>query len=99
MACALLHEPEILFLDEATSGSDPLTRREFWRLIMRLADAGTAVVVTTHFLDEAKYCDRMVVMESGAVVASGSAAEIRAQGASESLEEAFVNLIRRRRPA
>lgn len=99
MACALLHEPEILFLDEATSGSDPLTRLEFWRLIMRLADAGTAVVVTTHFLDEAKYCDRMVVMEGGAVVASGSAAEIRAQGSSESLEEAFVNLIRRRRPA
>ncbi len=102
MACALLHEPEILFLDEATSGADPFTRREFWRRIMGLADRGVAVIVTTHFLDEAEYCDRMVIMQDGRAAAAGTAAEIRRAGtpAGESgvnLEEAFVNIIRNSR--
>ena len=102
MACALLHRPGILFLDEATSGADPMARREFWERIMALADQGVAVIITTHFLDEAEYCDRMVIMQAGAAVASGTVAEIREMGrekdgALPSLEEAFVNIIRRGR--
>ena len=103
MACALLHRPEILFLDEATSGADPIARREFWERITGLADQGVAVIITTHFLDEAEYCDRMVIMQDGAAVAAGSVEEIRREGAPveggalPSLEEAFVNIIRRTR--
>lgn len=98
MACALLHEPRILFLDEATSGADPISRREFWKMIMSLADSGVAVVITTHFLDEATYCDRMIIMQDGVSVASGSAEEIcRMGGTDGDLEEAFVNIIGRNR--
>ena len=102
MACALLHEPEILFLDEATSGADPITRREFWQRIMALADRGVAVIITTHFLDEAEYCDRMVIMQDGRVIASGSVEEIRSQGTSDgtseiTLEDAFVRIIQESR--
>ena len=99
MACALLHEPEILFLDEATSGADPMARREFWQRIMELADNGVAVIITTHFLDEATYCDRMVIMQDGITTASGSVEEIIRKGTlpekgTPSLEDAFVNIIR-----
>ena len=102
MACALLHEPEILFLDEATSGADPITRRDFWKRIMKLADQGVAVIITTHFLDEAEYCDRMVIMQDGRAVASGTVEEVRragtpAGGPEVNLEEAFVNIIRKSR--
>lgn len=101
VACALLHEPEILFLDEATSGADPIARRDFWERITDLADRGAAVVVTTHFLDEAEHCDRIAVMQDGRVVAVGTVEEIRRIGAPEgdaesvTLEDAFVNIIRR----
>ncbi len=78
MACALMHEPDILFLDEATSGVDPLARREFWRRITALAESGVTVIVTTHFLDEAEYCDRMAILVGGEVLALGAPAEIRA---------------------
>lgn len=98
MACALLHEPSILFLDEATSGTDPTARYEFWRLIMGLADAGAAVVVTTHFLDEARFCDRMLIMQDGAAVASGNVEEIIRQGGNApNLEEAFVRIIQEKK--
>ncbi|MBG3878478.1 ABC transporter ATP-binding protein, partial [Desulfovibrio oxamicus] len=78
MACALMHEPDILFLDEATSGVDPLARREFWQRITALAESGVTVIVTTHFLDEAEYCDRMAILVGGEVLALGTPAEIRA---------------------
>ncbi len=99
MACALLHHPEILFLDEATSGADPITRREFWQRIMNLADQGVAVIITTHFLDEAEYCDKMIIMQDGRTVAGGTVEEVRevgtpSGGAKVNLEEAFVNIIR-----
>ncbi len=100
MACALLHEPEILFLDEATSGADPVARYDFWKRIMDLADAGVAVIITTHFLDEAEYCDRMVIMQDGLAIAAGSVKDICMQGKAPdsplpNLEEAFVNIIRK----
>ncbi|OIQ66682.1 putative ABC transporter ATP-binding protein YbhF [mine drainage metagenome] len=99
LACALMHEPAILFLDEPTSGVDPLARREFWQRINALAESGVTVLVTTHFMDEAEYCDRVVLMSLGEVLASGTPSEIRAraraEGAAEpSLEDAFIALIR-----
>ena len=97
-AAALLHEPDILFLDEATSGADPLARREFWRRITALAQQGVTVIVTTHFMVEAEYCDRLAIMDSGHVLAQGSPAEIRARGASAAnehptMEDAFIAVI------
>jgi ABC-2 type transport system ATP-binding protein len=97
MAAALLHEPDILFLDEPTSGVDPIARREFWRRINALALAGTTVVVTTHFMEEAEYCDRMLIMARGAKLALGTPAEIRALARSDenpdpTIEDAFVAL-------
>jgi len=103
VAAALLHEPEILFLDEATSGADPITRHAFWARIMALADSGVAVVITTHFMDEAEYCDRMLIMQDGKTAAAGTAGEIRRAGAgpdgspAATVEDAFVNIIGRRR--
>ena len=69
MAAALLHEPDILFLDEPTSGADPLARREFWRRITALAEQGVTVIVTTHFMEEAEYCDRIVILDAGRMLA------------------------------
>ena len=97
MAAALMHEPEILFLDEPTSGVDPLARRDFWQRINALAEAGVTVLVTTHFMEEAEYCDRLAIMAAGRVLALGTPAEIKAQTADEtgpasSLEEAFIRL-------
>ncbi len=98
LACALMHEPEILFLDEPTSGVDPLARREFWRRINELAERRVTVLVTTHFLEEAEYCDRLAVMASGTILALGTPAEVkRLAGSSPSrplgMEEAFIHLI------
>ena len=98
LACALLHEPTILFLDEPTSGVDPLTRREFWQRINALAAQGVTVLITTHFMDEAEYCDRLVLMSRGAVLAQGSPTELRTLAQSPdrpdpSMEEAFIQLI------
>ncbi|RJQ57379.1 MAG: ABC transporter ATP-binding protein [Desulfobacteraceae bacterium] len=98
MACALMHEPEILFLDEPTSGVDPLARREFWHRINGLADAGVTVIVTTHFMEEAEYCDRMVIMVDGEILAAGTPAEIRIRarvpdGREPTIEEAFIAVV------
>lgn len=98
MACALLHEPAILFLDEPTSGVDPLARREFWQRITAMADQGVTVVVTTHFMEEAEYCDRMVIMMNGRVLAGGTPAEIRKLGAARdkpepTIEDAFIHVV------
>jgi ABC-2 type transport system ATP-binding protein len=104
MAAALLHEPELLFLDEPTSGVDPIARREFWRRINATALAGTTVIVTTHFMEEAEYCDRMLIMARGAELAMGTPAEIRALARTQerpdpTIEDAFVVLAQRREPA
>ncbi len=81
MACALMHEPDILFLDEPTCGVDPLTRREFWARINALAERGVTVMVTTHFMEEAEYCDRLAIMAAGEILAVGRPAEITRQRA------------------
>ncbi len=104
MAAALLHEPEILFLDEPTSGADPHARRAFWRRITALAAAGTTVVVTTHFMEEAEYCDRIVIQDAGRVLALGTPAEVRAQagggnGAAMNMEQAFIGVVEAARGA
>jgi len=98
MAAALLHEPEVLFLDEPTSGADPLARRDFWRRITGLAEQGVTVVVTTHFMEEAEYCDRAVIQDAGRVLAQGAPAEIRRYGARSdgrrpTMEDAFINIV------
>lgn len=98
LACALMHEPEILFLDEPTSGVDPLARREFWARVNALAEGGTTCLVTTHFMEEAEYCDHLVLMSLGEVLASGTPAEIkekvrRPDLPHPSMEDAFIALI------
>ncbi len=98
MAAALIHEPEILFLDEPTSGADPLARREFWRRITALAEEGVTVIVTTHFMEEAEYCDRVVILDAGQVLARGTPAEIRArapetEGHDATMEDAFIAIV------
>ena len=98
MACALMHEPEILFLDEPTSGVDPLARREFWQRIGKLADQGVTVIVTTHFMEEAEYCDRMVIMVDGEILATGTPADIRSrarvpEGSEPTMEDAFIAIV------
>jgi ABC-2 type transport system ATP-binding protein len=104
MAAALLHEPDILFLDEPTSGADPLARREFWRRITALAEQGVTVIVTTHFMEEAEYCDRVVIMDAGRLLVQGTPAEIRAlapaaPGRRSSMEEAFIAVVQEARRA
>ena len=101
MAAALMHEPDILFLDEPTSGVDPLARREFWQRINALAESGVTVLVTTHFMEEANYCDRLVVMANGEVLAEGTPAEMKDKYRSSSrpqpsMEDAFIALIESR---
>jgi ABC-2 type transport system ATP-binding protein len=98
LACAILHEPEILFLDEPTSGVDPLTRREFWARINAMAGAGVTVMVTTHFLDEAEYCDRLGIVYRGQLIALGPADDLKARARGPelpdpTLEDAFIGLI------
>jgi len=98
MAAALMHEPEILFLDEPTSGVDPLARREFWHRINALAESGVTILVTTHFMDEANYCDRLVVMAGGEVLAEGTPADLKARfkgpnRPDPTMEDAFIALI------
>jgi ABC-2 type transport system ATP-binding protein len=97
MAAALLHEPDILFLDEPTSGVDPFARREFWLRINGFAEKGVTVVVTTHFMEEAEYCDRMLIMSQGDTLAVGTPTEIRALAITEenrepTIEDAFIAL-------
>jgi ABC-2 type transport system ATP-binding protein len=98
LACALMHEPGVLFLDEPTSGVDPLARREFWARINAMAATGMTVMVTTHFMDEAEYCDRIGIIYRGRLVATGPPDELKAARATPghpepTLEAAFIDLI------
>jgi ABC-2 type transport system ATP-binding protein len=103
MACALMHEPDILFLDEPTSGVDPLARREFWSRINALAEQAVTIMVTTHFMEEADYCDRLAIMADGKILALGTPKEIKHQQRSAAqpeptMEEAFIALIEQPKP-
>ncbi len=98
LAAAVLHGPEILFLDEPTSGVDPLTRREFWTHINGIVLRGVTVLVTTHFMDEAEYCDRIALINQGKMIAVGTPDDLKAQAATVDLpeptmEEAFIALV------
>ena len=91
---ALLHEPRIVFLDEPTSGVDPITRRQFWELIYEAASSGTTVFVTTHYMDEAEYCDRISIMVAGRIGAIGTPSELKQQFGAHSIDDVFVRLAR-----
>jgi len=104
LAAALMHHPEILFLDEPTSGVDPLARREFWRHINSLAESGVTVLVTTHFMDEANYCDRLVIMADGEILAEGTPEAMKAQFRTPerpdpSMEDTFIGLLEQHQSA
>jgi drug efflux transport system ATP-binding protein len=91
---AMLHEPAVVFLDEPTSGVDPITRRQFWELIYEAAGRGTTILVTTHYMDEAEYCDRISIMVGGRIAALGTPAELKEQFAAASIDDLFVRLAR-----
>jgi ABC-2 type transport system ATP-binding protein len=106
--CSILHEPPVLFLDEPTSGVDPLSRRDFWNLIQELAAKGMTIFVTTHYMDEAEYCDRLGLIYMGKLIALGSPEELKTNYFKKeflenkeitrpSLEDVFVSLIREMR--
>jgi ABC-2 type transport system ATP-binding protein len=99
LACAVMHEPEALFLDEPTSGVDPITRREFWTHINGLVEKGVTILVTTHFMDEAEYCDRIALIYHGRAIALGSPDTLKARVASAAnpdptMEDAFIALVK-----
>jgi ABC-type multidrug transport system ATPase subunit len=102
LGCALLHQPKLLFLDEPTSGVDPITRRHFWEFIKQLTAQGVTVFVTTHYMDEAQHCDRVVMINEGRIVASGSPVDIIRDALPNQpqadLNDAFVKLMARRTP-
>ena len=91
MAVALIHHPQLLFLDEPTSGADVPTRRQFWRWMTALSQAGTTVIVTTHFMEEALYCDRLLIQDAGRMLIMGTPEEVR--GESATMDEAFIRVV------
>jgi drug efflux transport system ATP-binding protein len=95
LGCAILHKPPILFLDEPTSGVDPIARRTFWDLIYQLSAAGHTVFVSTHYMEEAEYCNRLAFMYKGTMIALDSPDALKSKLNVHSMEEVFVNLIDR----
>lgn len=94
LACAIQHDPDILFLDEPTGGVDPANRRAFWNLIYDLSDKGVTIFVTTHYMDEAEYCGRISIMHNGRILAMGSPAELKETTGLSTIEDIFVSYIR-----
>jgi ABC-2 type transport system ATP-binding protein len=93
-AIAGVHEPKIIFLDEPTGGVDPATRRQFWEMIYEAADRGVTIFVTTHYMDEAEYCNRISIMVDGRIEALGSPAELKQQFQTDTMDEVFLRLVR-----
>jgi len=91
---AMFHDPPIVFLDEPTGGVDPITRREFWEMIYDAAHAGTTLFVTTHYMDEAEYCNRVSIMVDGRIAAMGTPQQLKASNEAASMEEVFIELAR-----
>lgn len=93
-AVSMVHDPAIVFLDEPTGGVDPATRRQFWEMIYAAAQTGRTIFVTTHYMDEAEYCDRVSIMVAGKIEAMGSPGELKNKYEAESMDEVFVKLAR-----
>ncbi len=95
LSCALLHDPAIVFLDEPTGGVDPEARRNFWDLIYQMAQQGKTIFVTTHYMDEAEYCNRVSIMNQGEIIALGSPKELKRKYGKASMQEVFIHLVDR----
>jgi ABC-2 type transport system ATP-binding protein len=95
LGCALLHDPQIVFLDEPTGGVDPEARRNFWDLIYHMAQQGKTIFVTTHYMDEAEYCNRVSIMYQGEIIALGSPVDLRKKYQKTSMQEVFIHLVDR----
>ncbi len=93
---AILHDPKIVFLDEPTGGVDPITRRQFWEMIYEASANGVTVFVTTHYMDEAEYCDRVCIMEAGKIEALGSPQQLKQEYAAANMDEVFLKIARKR---
>lgn len=91
---AVFHEPEIVFLDEPTGGVDPVTRRDFWEMIYETAQTGTTIFITTHYMDESEYCDRISIMVDGRIAALGTPAELKQHYSAKTMDDVFVQLAR-----
>ena len=94
LGCAVLHGPRILFLDEPTGGVDPVARREFWNLIYELADQGSTIFVTTHYMDEAEYCNRVSIMDQGKIISIGAPEELKRQTGADTMQDVFLRVIK-----
>jgi ABC-2 type transport system ATP-binding protein len=95
LACAMLHKPPILFLDEPTSGVDPKARRNFWEFISQTATGGTTVLVTTHFMEEAEYCQRVSIMDAGHIIALDTPGDLKRTYKKKTMQDVFVALARK----
>jgi len=93
LICALVHDPPLVFLDEPTSGVDPQARREFWQVINTLAQQGKTVIVSTHFMDEAEYCHRVIIMQEGREVALGKPQKLKDEYGAGNMQELFLKLV------
>ena len=96
LSTAILHEPQIIFLDEPTSGVDPVSRRNFWLLIYELASKGKTVFVTTHYMDEAEYCHRLSIMKEGRIVELDTPRALKKKYQAESMQDVFINIVKSR---
>ncbi|MDZ7370434.1 MAG: ABC transporter ATP-binding protein [candidate division KSB1 bacterium] len=94
LSCAVMHHPQVLFLDEPTSGVDPIARRQFWNLIYSLAAGGQTIFVTTHYMDEAEYCNRLSIMHAGKIIAVGSPSELKRRYRKSTVEQVFIGLVK-----
>ena len=92
---ATIHNPDIVFLDEPTGGVDPITRRQFWELIYKKAEEGITVFVTTHYMDEAEYCERVSIMVDGCIKALGTPSELKQEFKAQNMDEVFRSLARK----
>ncbi|MBN2093294.1 ABC transporter ATP-binding protein [candidate division KSB1 bacterium] len=95
LGCAVIHNPAIIFLDEPTGGVDPISRREFWAFIYQLAAAGKTIFVTTHYMDEAEYCNRLSIMYEGKIIALDTPTRLKMQYHFEKIEDIFIHLVER----